>query len=149
MHGQAMRTVRVSGGSDETPQLKREDSKQVHLWLLFSSVVFCFLTFSSLFIARKSADCFHKNKQMYVLFLPFLFYLPQRRQNLFFCAGTFWQCLHTSTQGRSGPQSCAGLRSFLLGGCSTAQGTSPCGKAVLLSQVTSQEIPLRRCYFIC
>lgn len=59
MHGQAMRTVRVSGGSDETPQLKREDSKQVHLWLLFSSVVFCFLTFSSLFIARKSADCFN------------------------------------------------------------------------------------------
>ena len=86
---------------------------------------------------------------MYILILFLLFYLPQKRQNLFFCAGTFRQCLHTSTQGRSGPDSCAELRSFLLGGCSTAQGTSPCGKAVLLSHMTSQEIPLRRCYFIC
>lgn len=57
--GKVVRKRKVTWGNDERLEVKWEGIKQAYLWLLFLPAVSCALTFSSLFNAKKSADCFN------------------------------------------------------------------------------------------
>lgn len=57
--GKLTRKRRVTWENDERLEPKWDGIKQVYLWLLLLPVASCFLTFSNLFIAKKSADCFN------------------------------------------------------------------------------------------